>query len=258
MDKGYSVPNVAPPIDMPTFNPNVTSKLQVFISNYFLESIAHAYFQKNIFTYTIEANTSTGQNKIAPFDTNTLEAVFPFITMKFGKKMPTDVTFSVLDLWGVNAFATNYTFATNLTGRIVAHMKIEASAIIRYPSGESQNLGTAQFHDTVFSAYVNQTNNTNLSTWLHSCNASEMWLDTTYLDYYRSSAYVINLATAKMARFFNYNYLANMMIDLNNLTMGIFKVQDANITYCDGYLELGFTADFSNTTFLKSGNPQLE
>lgn len=138
--------------------------------------------------------------------------------------------------------------ANNQAGRIVANMFVDAEVTLRYPEGRNVSIGKAEFHDTFFSTFINQTNLTTLSTWLHSCNVSEMWLDTTYMGRYRSSPYAINMATRTLAGYFNRNYLNNMAINLQNLTFGIFEVKDPHLGYYDGYLGLGLTADWRKTS----------
>jgi hypothetical protein len=91
----------------------------------------------------------------APFITDTLEAVFPFLTKRFGKNVPTDVKLSVLKVWGITAFEANKTDINNQTGRIVANMSITAAAKLRYPNGKNESIGTAEFHNVLFSTYIN-------------------------------------------------------------------------------------------------------
>jgi hypothetical protein len=44
-DKGYKVVQVKQP-EMPMYDPTLKSKMQVFISNYFLEQTARAFLEK--------------------------------------------------------------------------------------------------------------------------------------------------------------------------------------------------------------------
>jgi hypothetical protein len=43
-----------------------------------------------------------------------------------------------------------------------------------------------------------------------------------------------------------------MTIDLNAFTGGVFAIKDAFINYYEGYIGIGMSADFSNSTFLKN------
>ena len=153
-------------------------------------------------------------------------------------------------VWGVTTFAANQTDVNNLTGRIVVNSYIDAEVTLRYPSGVNTSVGLAEFHGTAVSAYFNQTNQTILSAWLHSCNASEMWLNSSYMARYRSSPYAINQATRILADYFNRNYFSHWLFDLRNYTLGLFEIADPHIGYNPGYMSLGLTLDFLNSTFL--------
>jgi len=101
MDKGYRIPKAQQAI-MPMYDPKVPGKLQLFISNYLLESFTYAFLEKVPFNYRLTAASVIGQNPVAPFETNTFEAVFPFLTSRFGKKIPTDLDIKVRRIWDVN------------------------------------------------------------------------------------------------------------------------------------------------------------
>ena len=46
--------------------------------------------------------------------------------------------------------------------------------------------------------------------------------------------------------------MTDLKFDLQNYTYGIFKFKDIHLGYNDGYLSLGFSADFTNTTVLNA------
>jgi len=52
--------------------------------------------------------------------------------------------------------------------------------------------------------------------------------------------------------FLNEDFLAEMKFDLQKYTLGIFRFNETYLGFEDGYLSFGFSADFSNTTVLKS------
>lgn len=253
--QGYYVsPTIKAPQNMPTYDPTLNSRLQVFVSNYFLETMLSTYFKTDPFHYDLLASEYADVT-LAPFDSNTLEGIFPYLTSRFGKKVPTDISFQITDAWGVQSFQANKSDPNNQTGLLTAHARMQATVTLRYPTGDSVTVGTARFPDVEVAAYVNQTNQTLLSTWLHTCNASEMYLDTTYMGSYRSSPYVVNQATRLLINFFNRKYLSQMFLDLKSLTMGMFLVDDPYVGYYDGFMGFGMTADFANTTVLTSASP---
>lgn len=213
-DKGYKTPPVVQPVAMPMQDPNIASKVQLFISNYFLESALFAYLDKNPFGYEFLAAEYMDQD-VAPFETDTMEALFPFLTTRYGKRVPTDFTFWVRKVWDLHPFEENKTDSLNQTGRINAKMYVEADVKLRYPDGRNLSIGKAEFHNVVFSTYLNQTNGTILSTWLHSCNVSEMWINAIYLERYKSSPFVINQATSFLFGWLNRNYMIDPEYQLN-------------------------------------------
>ena len=103
-------------------------------------------------------------------------------------------------------------------------MYLEAEATLRYKNGTNFSLGIAEFHGVNFSSYINQTNQTILSIWLHSCNVTDQWLNTTYMGRYQSSPLVINWATYVLVGIFNWDYFGTpeYMVDMNNLTYPYF------------------------------------
>jgi len=97
-DKGYRVPPIKQYV-MPMYDPEVPAKFQIFISNYMIESFGYSFLEKQPFIFPMPAWKFN--NRIAPFDTSTFEGVFPFMTSRFGKKIPTDLIMRVDRMWDV-------------------------------------------------------------------------------------------------------------------------------------------------------------
>jgi hypothetical protein len=72
------------------------------------------------------------------------------------------------------------------------------------------------------------------------------------MDRFESSPFLINTAIRFLLDFLNEDFLAEMKFDLQNYTLGIFHFNETHLGFENGYLSFGFTADFSNTTVLKS------
>lgn len=90
-----------------------------------------------------------------------------------------------------------------------------------------------------------------MSGWIHSFNASEMYLETTYTGNYRSSPFVFNFVAKNLIGLLNNKYLRKMSFDLNDLTFGLFRVEDPILNYYDNYLGIGVSANFKNTTTIQ-------
>lgn len=65
-DTGYIRPDVRPPENMPIHDPNIPSRLQIFISNYFLDSLVRSYFEKQFLYYDLFA-ADFPNHKLVPF-----------------------------------------------------------------------------------------------------------------------------------------------------------------------------------------------
>lgn len=114
IDKGYILPSTDDPLNVPTYDPQMPSQFQVFISNYFLNSAARSYFEKNSFTYTIFGEEFPPDNEtVAPFVTDTIEGLFPFVTSKFGKNVSCDIAFTVRKVSDIYLWEANKTDVNN-------------------------------------------------------------------------------------------------------------------------------------------------
>ena len=76
------------------------------------------------------------------------------------------------------------------------------------------------------------------------------------MGYIKTSPFIMNWATYVLVDIFNWDYLYTMTFDLQNFTRGYFEIQDPILNYYDEYIAVGFTADFSNSTFFHKKNVQ--
>lgn len=131
-----------------------------------MESLAWAFLEKQPFSYRMKA--SVLDNSIAPFDTNTFEAVFPFLTSHFGKKIPTDLVLRVKRVWDVTCKEDERN-TTHKVGRISMKMDLETECIVIYPKGvdhpkgENVSIGHAEYRQTEFDIRIIQVNLTNFT-----------------------------------------------------------------------------------------------
>ena len=136
-DKGYRAPLIKQAV-MPMYDPSVPGKIQLFISNYMLESFGYAFLEKKPFSYTLEAKKIN--SPIVPFDSSTFEAVFPFLTSRFGKKIPTDLVLNVSRVWDVNC-TEDWKNSSHKIGKISLKANIEVEGILKYLSGVNKSIG---------------------------------------------------------------------------------------------------------------------
>ena len=92
-------------------------------------------------------------NSIAPFDTNTFEGIFPFLTSRFGKKIPSDLVLRVKRVWDVTCKEDERN-ATHKIGRISMKMDLETECIVIYPTGVNKSVGYAEYKQTEFDTRI--------------------------------------------------------------------------------------------------------
>ncbi len=90
------------------FDENTPAEFQIFISNYVIESFAGAFLEKKPLGFDLLAQKLN--NPVATFETNTFEGVFPFLTSKFGKNVPTDLILKIKKIYAVQTSDDNSTF----------------------------------------------------------------------------------------------------------------------------------------------------
>lgn len=96
IDKKEYIPNTLP-FAMPFRNKDVKSRLQVFFSEYFFESLSHSFFENQPLNMYV---ASKEVPEIFPFKltTEALDPYFKGLKESFGGDFPVDATFSLIDL----------------------------------------------------------------------------------------------------------------------------------------------------------------
>jgi len=133
---------------MPMYNSSIDSKIQLFISNYLLNTFAAAFFEKEPFVYVLRAANLS--NPIANFTTTTFEPVFPYLTSRFGMDVPTDLTLKVKRVYGIEAFANdedNDTIDVTSKGVLKLKTDVECELKLLYPGGVNKVVGYAEWSD---------------------------------------------------------------------------------------------------------------
>ena len=140
-DKGYNIPKGLKEPKMPLYDPKIPAKLQLFLSNYLLETFAATFLEKKPFVYELKAWKLN--NRVAPFTTTTFEAVFPFLTSRFGKAIPMDLIMKIKKVYDVECFADNGNVTDNSTyqGMISLKLDIDCEGKIVYPNGINKTIG---------------------------------------------------------------------------------------------------------------------
>jgi hypothetical protein len=79
-----------------------------------MNSLARAYFEKNTYSYTIFAEEFPPDNEtVAPFITDSIEGIFPFVTSRFGKNIGVDIKFVVKKVRDIYLWEANKTDIMN-------------------------------------------------------------------------------------------------------------------------------------------------
>ena len=73
-------------------------------------------------------------------------------------------------------------------------------------------------------------------------------INTNYIGRFKSSPWVINTALKFILEFLNKEIFDKLAVDIREQTFDIFNYDNTFIGYHDGYLSLGISIDFVNTT----------
>lgn len=85
-------------------------------------------------------------------------------------------------------------------------------------------------------------------------NVSEQWVRPTYTEHFRSSTYIINTALVFLLDFLNEELFNMMSFDIQELAGSLFRFNQTYLGYHDGYIALGATVDWRNTTIFGGQN----
>lgn len=172
-DKGYRVPENIKQPQMPMYDKNIDSKFQLFISNYLLDTFAAAFLEKQPFKYELQA--AKLNNPIAPFTTTTFEGVFPYLTSRFGKDIPTDLMLKVKKIYDIEAFADDQdNDEDDITSKGVLKLKIdlECEGKLAYPGGLNKTVGYAEWNEAILKVNITQANGTVFKIVMQSGNVT--------------------------------------------------------------------------------------
>ena len=89
-------------------------------------------------------------NPIAAFETNTFEGVFPFLTSRFGKNVPTDLILKIKKIYDINAYSEDSDEIPIendkiKTGMLSLSIDIDAEIRLNYPGGVNKSVGHAEW-----------------------------------------------------------------------------------------------------------------
>ena len=158
---------------MPMHDKNIHSKFQLFISNYLLDTFAAAFLEKEPFKY--ELVSALLPNPIAPFTTTTFEAVFPFLTSRFGMDVPTNLLLKVTKVYEIEAFADDQDGdSQDITSRGVLKLKadVECEGKLIYPGGVVKNVGYAEWNEAIVKINITQAKGTIFKIMMQSGNVT--------------------------------------------------------------------------------------
>ncbi len=133
----YYVPIVEWP-EIPSHTINQTSKVQVFLSTYFLESAASAITSASPLVFLIPSSTIPEDSDYA-LTTSMIDVFLPFLQSTYGKQKPVDLNVTLQDI-------RNFTIK-QIDNRIEAIADINLDCIVHYKNGTQVNAGAIQLQD---------------------------------------------------------------------------------------------------------------
>ncbi len=128
---------------MPVYDPTIPSKVQLFLSNYFLETLFYSIFEKGPVVIPLYAKDLS--SSIAPFTTDTFECVFPFMTSRFGRNVSTDLIMKIRKIHDLQTKEEGKKGVLSKNGTIEMKLDIDLEAMMLYPEGVNKSAGTVEF-----------------------------------------------------------------------------------------------------------------
>jgi hypothetical protein len=114
-------------------------------------------------------------NPIAPFTTTTFEAVFPYLTSRFGFDVPTNLLLKVKRVYEIEAFADDSDKDNiDITSKGVLKLKadVECEGKLLYPGGLIKNVGYAEWNEATVKINITQAKGTIFKIVMQSGNVS--------------------------------------------------------------------------------------
>ena len=107
--------------------------------------------------FTKELLYSQLNNPIAPFTTTTFEGVFPYLTSRFGKDIPTDLMLKVKKIYDIEAVSDNKgisDYDITSKGILKAKIDLDCEGRLNYPGGIQKNVGYASWNEAVLKVNI--------------------------------------------------------------------------------------------------------
>jgi hypothetical protein len=138
-----------------------------------LETFTAAFLEKKPFEAELLASKLA--NPVATFETNTFEGIFPFLTSRFGKNVPSDLIIKIKRIYDVQAYADNSNVTDNSTfqGMISVKIDIDCEVRVNYPGGVNKSIGHAEWQQTVLKVNIIQSNGTIFKVHMYSGNITK-------------------------------------------------------------------------------------
>ena len=137
-----------------------------------LDTFAAAYLEKKPFNF--ELISALQKIPGVPFTTTTFEPLFPYLTSRFGKDVPTDLILKVKKIYDIEALARRNNSANSLNskGMLKANLDVECEGRLVYPGGLNKSVGYAQWDNATAKVNISQVNGTIFKFVLQSGNTS--------------------------------------------------------------------------------------
>lgn len=137
-----------------------------------LDCFAAAYLEKKPFIHEVISALTIVPG--VPFTTTTFEALFPYLTSRFGKDVPTDLILKVKKIYDIEALARSNNSANSLNskGMLKANLDVECEGRLVYPGGLIKSVGYARWDNATAKVNISQVNGTIFKFVMQSANTS--------------------------------------------------------------------------------------
>ncbi|CDW88790.1 lbp bpi cetp family protein [Stylonychia lemnae] len=234
---------VSDPIMMPFHNYKVKSRVQFFISEYFLETAAHSALQDMAVGFFISHKIVP---ESLPFDLTTtgLERYFNGMEATFGKDVPVDLNFTLADVRDFEIVRSKE--------KIIASVDFAIDFIVAFEDGRAPiSAGKIEFNSTVVDFSVD-VKGKRVTMEINDIDIEKIFIESDYLGNLDVSILKVflNFALNEAIPFFNFLF-GDYYVDLPEVIFGFFGIKDISFTYYDHYLECGISPKFLPLTSQK-------
>jgi hypothetical protein len=226
---------VSDPIMMPFHNYKVKSRLQLFISEYFLETAAHSALM-DMAIGAFVSHKSVPDALPFTLTTSGLERYFNGMEATFGKDVPIDLNFTLADVRDFEIVRSKE--------KIIASVDFVIEFIVAYEDKAPVSAGKIEFNSTVVD-FTLDVKGRRILTEINDIDIGKILIDSDYLGNLDISILrvFLNFALNEAIPFFNF-FFGGYFMEIPEVILGFFSPQDISFTYYDHYIECGVSPNF--------------